>query len=135
MRPQNPNQIIVTDRDLERLLTMLDHHGGPAAESLEAELDRAVVVPKHEVPADVVTMNSLVTYEDCGSGAQRTVRLVFPSEADAGSGRISVLAPIGAALLGLTVGQDIEWALPSGRKRIRVVGVDYQPEAMGDLHL
>lgn len=135
MQVKRPNQITVTDRDLEKLLLMLENHDDPAADSLESELDRAVVVPQSDIPSDVVTMNSQVTYEDCQSGARRTVRLVYPAEANSAAGRVSVLAPIGSALLGLAVGQEIEWAVPSGRKRIRVVGVDYQPEAMGDLNL
>lgn len=135
MQAQSETHIVVTDRDREKLLRMLENQEGDAAENLELELDRARVVPQTEVPADVVTMNSLVTYEDCNTGARRSVRLVYPRDADAGDGRVSVLAPIGCALLGLSVGQEIAWQLPTGQKRIRVVAIDYQPEAMGDLHL
>jgi regulator of nucleoside diphosphate kinase len=126
------HDIIITNTDLQRLLPVLDQHDTPASESLEMELHRAVIVDQHAVPADVVTMNSEVVYEDIETHAQRTVKVVFPKDADAKAGRVSVLAPIGSALLGLRVGQDIEWPVPGGTKRVRVVEVRYQPEANGD---
>jgi regulator of nucleoside diphosphate kinase len=131
MRTEHDN-IIITANDLERLWPVLDQHDTPAAESLEMELRRAVIVDPHEVPADVVTMNSEVVYEDCESRARRTVRIVYPHDANASNGRVSVLAPIGSALLGLRVGQSIEWQVPTGTKRVRVVEIRYQPEAAGD---
>lgn len=124
--------IIITKADLARLLPVLDQHDSEASESLANELYRATVVDPRDVHGDVVTMNSEVVYEDCETGAQRTVRLVYPKDADAARGRISVLAPIGTALLGLRVGQSIEWQVPTGMKRIRVVAIRYQPEASGD---
>ena len=125
--------IIVTDVDLERLRAVIDQHATAVAEALESELHRARIVPRHEVPADVVTMNSEVVYEDCATGARRTVRVVYPRDADPATGRISVVAPIGAALLGLSVGQAIEWRVPGGHRRLRVVAIGYQPEAAGEL--
>jgi regulator of nucleoside diphosphate kinase len=80
-------------------------------------------------------MNSDVVYEDVETGARRSVRVVYPKDSDAASGRVSVLAPIGAALLGLRVGQEIDWRVPTGVKRIRVAEVRYQPEAAGRLDL
>jgi regulator of nucleoside diphosphate kinase len=77
-------------------------------------------------------MNSEVVYEDCATGVRRTVRVVFPKDADPARHHVSVLAPIGSALLGLKVGQQIEWQLPAGRRRISVVEIRYQPEAAGD---
>jgi regulator of nucleoside diphosphate kinase len=127
--------IIITDRDLQRLLSLLDHTSSAAAESLDAELQRATVVRHTEVPADVVTMNSDVVYEDLQTNTRRTVRVVFPKDADASKGWVSVLAPIGSALLGLKVGQEIDWKLPTGNRRVRVVEVRYQPEAAGDYDL
>jgi regulator of nucleoside diphosphate kinase len=126
------NEIIITDVDLQRLLPVLDLHDTPASDALATELHRAVVVPRATVPADVITMNSEVTYEDCVTAQRRTVRVVYPKDADATNGRVSVLAPIGSALLGLRIGQEIEWQVPTGTKRIRVVDVRYQPEAAGD---
>lgn len=131
----NEQHIIVSELDLERLQRLVEQEGTRAAEELEAELQRAIVLPQREIPADVVTMNSDVIYEDCSTGARRTVKVVFPSEADAGRGRISVLAPIGSALLGLRIGQEIDWQLPAGPRRIRVVEIRYQPEASGALEL
>lgn len=129
------HDIIITDADLQRLLPVLDLYDTPAAEALETELHRAVIVPQDRVPADVVTMNSEVVYEDIHTGQRRTIRLVYPKDAEAGTGRVSVLAPIGSALLGLRVGQEIEWQVPTGTKRIRVLEIRYQPEASGDYSL
>jgi regulator of nucleoside diphosphate kinase len=126
------HDIIITTHDLERLRPLIDQHDNAAGELLDQELHRAQVVAPQSVPADVVTMNSEVVYEDCDTGATRSVRIVYPKDADAGSGRVSVLAPIGSALLGMRVGQTITWQVPNGRKRIRVVEVRYQPEASGD---
>lgn len=122
MRETNED-IIITTTDLERLRPLLDLHDSPAAELLDAELHRARIVEPERVPTDVVTMNSEVVYEDCETSATRTVRVVFPKDADADRGRISVLAPIGSALLGLRVGQSITWRVPNGTKRLRVVDV------------
>ena len=127
------DHLIVTATDLERLRPVIDTSSSPASQALEDELHRATVVSPAEVPADVVTMNSDVVYEDCATGARRAVRVVYPRDADAAAGKVSVLAPIGAALLGLRVGQEIEWRVPGGARRLRVVAVPYQPEAAGDL--
>jgi len=131
MRNIEPD-IIVTETDLQRLLPVLEQHATDASDSLESELHRAVVVDSRSVPADVVTMNSEVVYEDCETFVQRSVRIVYPRDADASRNQISVLAPIGSALLGLRVGQSIEWQLPTGMKRVRVLEIRYQPEACGD---
>ena len=87
------------------------------------------------MPADVVTMNSTVDCIDDISGDTHPVTLVYPRDADAAAGRVSVLAPVGSALLGLSVGQQIDWQAPGGRAlRLRVVAIRYQPEAAGDLN-
>jgi regulator of nucleoside diphosphate kinase len=125
------SRIVITDSDLELLLRLLEQHGDAIADSLDAELHRAVIVDRRDVPPDVVTMNSEVVYEDVATGARRAVRIVYPKDADAAAGRVSVLAPIGAALLGLRVGQAIDWEVPNGRKRIRVAELRYQPESAG----
>jgi regulator of nucleoside diphosphate kinase len=128
MRTQH---IIITNTDLERLLPVVDQHDTAASDSLASELHRAEVVDQRAVPADVVTMNSEVVYEDCATGVQRRVKVVFPRDADASKGHVSVLAPIGSALLGLRVAQTIDWQVPSGIKQIRVLEIRYQPEANG----
>jgi regulator of nucleoside diphosphate kinase len=124
--------IIVSNVDLQHLMPVLEQNDTPASEALDAELRRAQVVDGTAVPPDVVTMNTEVVYED-DTGARRTVRVVYPREADSAHGRISVLAPIGSALLGLRVGQSIEWQMPKGRRRVRVVEIRYQPESHGDV--
>lgn len=132
--PSTP-PITVTDRDLERLWSVLDHHDDAITQMLDTELHRATVVPQRTVAPNVVTMNSEVVYEDTRSGSRRTVRLVYPRDADASRGRVSVLAPIGSALLGLEVGREIDWPTPRGSRRLRVVEIRYQPEASHDYAL
>lgn len=126
-----PN-IVITHLDQIRLQRLIELGDSPTLERLEEELERAEIVAPQDVPADVVTMNSDVIYEDLASGQRRTVQLVYPKDADAGLGRVSVLAPIGAALIGLRTGQEIDWPTPGGTRRVRVIGVTYQPEAEGD---
>ncbi len=122
----NDRSIIVTDRDLA-LLRLLHQH-----EYLVSELDRADVVDSRDVPPDVVTMNSRVVFEDVASGKTTEVTIVFPHDADVQLGKISVLAPVGTALLGLAKGDSIVWPFPDGKSRcLRVVAVTFQPEADG----
>jgi regulator of nucleoside diphosphate kinase len=127
--------IIVTTQDFERLQRLVSCSDTTAAERLDAELARAQLLPQTDIPADVVTMNSDVVYEDAASGERRAIRLVYPRDAQATRGYVSVLAPIGSALLGLRQGQEIEWPTPSGRRRLRVLAVPYQPERAGDFAL
>lgn len=128
-------EIIVTTQDFERLQRLVASTGSSAAERLDAELARARLVAQTDVPADVVTMNSDVTYEDAASGERRTVRLVYPHDAEAARGWVSVLAPVGSALLGLRQGQTIAWPLPRGTRQLRVLAVPYQPESHGHFTL
>jgi regulator of nucleoside diphosphate kinase len=134
-------KIVVTEQDLERLTRVLEQVEGGSyasrAEVLELELSEAEVAPSHAVPPSVVTMNSTVVFEDEGTGEQRAITLCYPRDAHAGGpGRVSVLAPVGSALFGLSAGQRVELAVPGGRtRRLRVVAVPYQPEAAGDFHL
>lgn len=126
--------IYLTQDDLERLSDLLEAYaagsGGRRFEMLESELARAVVVARDQIPKDVVTMNSRVLFENEMTGERREITLVYPGSADIDAGRISILVPVGTALLGLRVGQSIDWDLPSGEKnRYRVVAVPYQPEA------
>ncbi len=128
-------EIVITSQDLERIRQLIGTSDSPVAERLDRELARAKVVPPADVPRDVVTMNSDVTFEDLSTGVRRTVRVVYPGDADAEQGKVSILAPMGSALLGLAVGQTIEWPTPGGVRRVRVVEVLYQPERAGDFHL
>jgi regulator of nucleoside diphosphate kinase len=126
--------IYLTQDDHDRLSDLVEAYaagaGGRRFDHLEAELLRAKVVPSDQIPRDVVTMNSRVVFEDEQTGERREVTLVYPREADIDAGKISILVPIGTALLGLRVGQSIDWELPSGEKhRYRVIEVPYQPES------
>jgi regulator of nucleoside diphosphate kinase len=133
-------EIYVTALDVERLRKLLDgvrlwsSRDREHLQELEAELDRARVVASQDVPGDVVTMNSEVLVKDLDSKKEMTLTLVFPSEADLEQGKISILAPIGTALLGYRVGDTIEWKVPGRVRRLRVEKVLYQPEAAGDYH-
>ncbi len=111
--------IYITESDAAKLRALLatNTHSGrnqPHLEALRAELERALVLEPHEVPTDVVTMNSRVRLLDVKSGGERELTLVFPTDADVGARRISVLAPLGTALLGYREGDEIEWAMPGG---------------------
>jgi len=129
--------IQLTAEDMNRLRAVVERHAGgvedSAAELLEAELDRAHVVAQGRLQPDVVSMRSSVIYEDLDTGERNQVVLVYPDESNLERRWISVLAPIGTALLGLSVGQSISWPVPGGRTRtIRVVSVVYQPETAGE---
>ena len=133
-------QITITEQDAHRLTQLLHILPAPlraAVAKLEGELERAELVAPQKAPRDLVTMNSQVLYEDADTGKRSEVRLVYPGDvAKSGSLAISVLAPVGSALLGLRANQSIDWKLPTGRlKRYRVLEVTYQPEAAGDYHL
>jgi regulator of nucleoside diphosphate kinase len=129
--------IFLTETDKQKLDSLLLTVRAPSSgDSLEEELARAEVVPSEQIPPDVVTMNSRVRFKDESAGKELVVTLVYPADADASTGRVSVLAPIGSALLGLSVGESVEWQLPNGRtKTLRIEEVLYQPEAAGDFHL
>jgi regulator of nucleoside diphosphate kinase len=128
--------IILGNADLARLRAIVERHlDGPdrvAAEQLGAELDRAIVVPQTEVPPEIVTMDSRIVFRDAGTGRSRVITLCHPGEADPANGRISILAPVATALLGLGVGESIDWPMPDGKTaRLQITSVLYQPEAAG----
>lgn len=129
--------IYITEKDLERLEPMVAGAGNhPNIRRLREELERAVVVPSAEIPADVVTMNSRVVFREMEAGTEEEVTLVYPAQADVNRKRISILAPVGAALLGLSAGDEIAWPLPSGKTRTyKIITVLYQPEAAGNYDL
>lgn len=120
---------------LERLLETQDLAGSPAATALLAEIDRADIREPTEMPADVVTMNSRLTCHVREDNSVHELTLVYPDQADLTAGRISIMAPVGMALLGLRVGQTIEWPGPEGTPlTLQVARLGYQPEAAGELH-
>lgn len=105
-------------------------------DALEEILDLGRVVPPQDIPQDIVTMNSKVIFEDLESREQREAVIVYPQDADPQSGKISVLSPVGIALLGLAAGTETEMPLPHDRvARIRIREVSYQPEAHGEYAL
>ena len=128
--------IFLTAEDRKRLVALLER---PIAawdrddvRELVVEIQRASVVPAAEIPAEVITMNSRARLLDLDQGATLEYTLVYPQDADFAEGKISVLAPIGAAMLGYRVGDEIDWIVPAGLRRLRVEAVLYQPEAAGD---
>lgn len=131
------HNIFITDQDMQRLRHLLNSARRPLSkdhehvEMLEQELDRAQIVSPSQVPEDVVTMNSRVRVKDVETDEDKTYTLVFPRDADFAQGKISVLAPIGTAILGYRVGDVIEWRVPGGRRKLRLEEVMYQPEAAG----
>lgn len=130
------NRIFITDQDYHRLMTLVSHAEGPWAEALEEELGRANVISQKEIPNTIVTMNSTVKFMDESTGSESEVTLVYPRDAKLEEGRISILAPVGIALLGLSVGQSIDWKMPNGAtKKLKVQAVVYQPEAAGQYEL
>ena len=130
------DRIYITDADCERLRRLIGgRRGANSAECeyldmLEHELDRAEVVEPGAIPRDVVTMNSEVRLKDMASGDIQRYKLVFPSQFR-WDNSISVLAPIGTAMLGYRVGDVIEWRVPKGIRRLKILEVVYQPEAAG----
>ena len=140
-RSKKKTTIYITELDYNRLNGLIDRtreRNGADREylnKLEAELDRAEIVDPNHIPGDVITMRSKVRLKDLVSGESNTYSLVFPTEADFAEGKISVLAPIGTAILGYKQGDTIEWPVPSGLRRLKVEEVLYQPESAGDHEL
>lgn len=131
-------QIILTSQDLDRLETLLKSlpvNAFPGKAALQAELDRAEIVAPQQVPPSVVTMNSTVRFSIENSGEDFCLTLVYPKAIDGNADRISILAPVGSALLGLSVGDELEWPRPGGGvMKVRVVEIVYQPERAGEFH-
>ena len=112
--------ILVAEEDFNRLSTLIEKQGdSDVADGLEDELSRATLVPLAEMPAHVVTMNSSVRFQNTDSGKEHELTLVYPHEVGTGEGKISILAPVGSALLGLSVGESIEWPI-RGRANIHL---------------
>ena len=127
-------RIVLSRFDHKRLDQLLEKLGPrPELDALREELERAEIVEPEAVPNDLVTMSATVRFADEETGKESEITLVFPGSADVDRKRISVFAPLGSALLGLSIGDSIDWPVPNGRaRRLRVVGITYQPEAAGD---
>ena len=133
--------IYITQFDMQRLRALIGDakrlapRGNEYLEGLESELSRGILVAPTDVPPDVVTMNSRVSLVDLDTNEEMVYTLVFPNDADIAKSKISVLAPIGTAMLGYRVGDTFEWHVPDGTRRLRVKKVLYQPEAAGNYDL
>jgi regulator of nucleoside diphosphate kinase len=133
-------KIAITQSDYEHLNELLSSEFaramGPSdyLEGLEAELELAEVIDPKRVPKNVVTMNSTVKLRDLDTNEIETYTLVFPKQADIANNKLSVLAPVGTAILGQRVGDVLRWRVPGGWRRLKVERVLYQPERAGVLH-
>ena len=135
------NKIYITEFERKRLKGLIkfaeerwDKRMVEYLRELDQELDQAEIVKPEEIPTDVITMNSTFRLHDLDSGEEFVYTLVFPARADSASGKISILAPVGTAVLGYRVGDIVEWEVPAGLKRLKVKEVVYQPEAEGNYH-
>lgn len=134
-------KLYITEFDktrLKELIAVAEDFGTEARsdlESLKGELEIAEVVPSEKVPSDVVTMNSKVLLKDLDTSEEMVFVLVFPGDADIEAGAISILAPVGTAILGYRKGDVVEWPVPARVRRIRIEDILYQPEAAKDYHL
>ncbi|MDG0816071.1 nucleoside diphosphate kinase regulator [Bdellovibrio svalbardensis] len=133
---ESQSRIFVTDLDYQRLSSLAAQTESDTGLALEEELSRANVIAQKDIPANVVTMNSRVRFVDEVTGQEQEMTLVYPKDANLEKGQISILAPIGVALLGLSVGQSIDWKLPNGAvKKLKVKEVLFQPESQGNFDL
>ena len=134
-------KIYITQSDLKRLCHVvaaeleLNNGSKRRLTDLIAELERAEVVLSDEIPNDVVTMNSTIVLRDVDTGETETYTLVYPNHADIARNRLSVLAPVGTAILGYRVGDMVRWRVPAGIRQFRVEDVLFQPERVGAFHL
>lgn len=120
---------------LEALLENLPENAFPGINALQDELDRAEIVDPRQMPPTVVTMNSTVRFNNETTGEEFCMTLVYPKDVQGKPDRISILAPVGSALLGLSIGDVIEWPLPGGGIiRVRIIDIIYQPERSGEFH-
>lgn len=131
-------KLVISSLDAARLEELLDSLPGdafPGRTELEAELARAEIVEPRDIPSTVVSMNSTVRFRVESSSEEFTLTLVYPKNMDSHSNKISILAPVGSALLGLSQGDEIEWPKPGGGVlKVRIEEILYQPERAGEYH-
>ncbi len=121
--------LVISQEDFQKISALLASTNLRIAELLEEELGRAQLVPVEQLPKDIVAMNSEVTFRDLDTAKEQTLVLAYPHEADIEKNRVSILAPIGAALIGLRVGQTIDWPLADNRiRRIQVTSVSHSAQ-------
>ena len=132
--------VLITESDFDRLRHLVESPRyrithAMLIPTLREGLERCRVVEPGSVPRGVVTMHSRVAIRDLKADAPETYTLVFPEDADINARKLSVLAPLGTALLGARTGEVVEFAAPGGVRRLKVEKILYQPEASGDFHL
>jgi len=134
----NQPSIFITTKDAEKLRKLIreafhsEYRGSEYLKKLAEEMEKASVVNPDQIPADVITLNSRARLEDQATKEEMVYTLVFPEDADVSQGKISILAPIGTAMLGYKTGDTFEWDTPGGKRTLRVKEILYQPEASGD---
>ena len=127
--------IIISSQDLQRLETMLEHQAKltPTMQHLEDELARAQVVEPKDIPSNVVSMNAKVMIQIAPATEATEITLVYPHDFRGEKGQVNIVAPVGAAILGLAEGQEIEWPQPDGQMmKVKIEKVVFQPEREGD---
>jgi regulator of nucleoside diphosphate kinase len=133
------NIIRITSLDIQRLRKLLDNpdlmQQKPYLQELEREIDQGVIVDSHEIAANTVTMNSTILLVDLDTNEKMILTLVYPEHANVQEGKISILAPVGTAILGCREGETILWEVPDGQRSLKIERVLYQPEAAGDFAL
>lgn len=134
--------IHITSIDLERLNLMIEKAKSSASKeklfylnSLENELENATIIEAHDIPDNIVTMNSSIRLIDLNHNEEMICSLVYPEDADIINNKISILAPIGTAIIGYSVGDTIEWTVPEGTIKLFIKELLYQPESQGDYQL
>lgn len=128
--------ILITEKDLLRIRHILSFQTSDEFENLELELDRAKIITDNEVPPDLVTMNSKVKFLNKQDNKEMVATIVYPADSDFVDGKISVLASLGSAIIGLREGQEINWMFPDGKTRtLKILEILYQPEANQHWHL
>jgi regulator of nucleoside diphosphate kinase len=132
-------EIILSSLDSERLYSLIDSlpkNSVPGIDELEEELGRAKIVEPKEIPSNIVTMNSTVRFSVESTQKEFELTLVYPKDMDSNGKTISILAPVGSALLGLSIGDQIEWPKPGGDVlKVKITDILYQPERSGDYQL
>lgn len=128
MHTKKENSLVILKSDYQQLIKLIEKDDTATADALDIELGRADLVHDKDIPTDAVTMGSMVTFIDLDSQEEKTISLVYPNEADVAQMKISILSPVGSALIGLRNGGTIDWPVPQGKvRRLKVIAVK-QPE-------
>ena len=124
MLTKKANSLVISTTDYQQLIKLIERYDTPAAEALDIELGRPDIVQTQETPTDAVSMGSTVTFIDLDSNEENTISLVYPDEANVAQMKISILSPVGSALIGLRIGGTIDWPVPQGKiRRLKVIAV------------